>query len=49
MTLRDLHAPFYVAIGSYPATAARAGEAVSVPLWASFLTDVAPGPELVLS
>jgi hypothetical protein len=48
MTLRDLHAPLYVAVGSYPATAAKPGEAVSVPLWASFLTDVAPGPELLL-
>jgi len=48
MTLRDLHAPLYVAVGAYPATAARPGETVSVPLWASFLTDAAPGPELVL-
>jgi hypothetical protein len=45
MTLRDLHAPYYVVVGSYPATAARPGETVSVPLLASFLTDVAPvGP-----
>jgi len=48
MTLRDLHAPFYVAVGSYPATPANPGETVSVPLWASFLTDVSPGPELTL-
>ena len=39
MTLRDLHAPLYVAVGAYPATAAKPGERVSVPLWASFLTD----------
>ncbi len=48
MTLRDLHAPLYVAVGTYPATAVRPGETVSVPLWASFLTDVSPGPELTL-
>ena len=48
MTLRDLHAPFYVAIGSYPATAAKPGETVRVPLWASFLTAATPGPELTL-
>ena len=44
MTLRDWHAPFYVAVGSYPTTAAKPGETVSVPLWASFLTDASPGP-----
>ncbi|HSD66034.1 MAG TPA: glycoside hydrolase family 2 TIM barrel-domain containing protein, partial [Vicinamibacteria bacterium] len=48
MTLRDWHGPFYVAIGSYPATAAKPGETVSVPLWASFLTDASPGPELTM-
>jgi hypothetical protein len=48
MTLRDLHAPLYVAVGAYPASAAKPGETVSVPLWASFLTDAAPGPELLL-
>jgi hypothetical protein len=40
MTLRDLHAPFYVAVGT-PADLSRAvkvGETVEVPLWASFLT-----------
>jgi hypothetical protein len=40
MTLRDLHAPLYVAVGT-PADLSRAvqaGETVSVPLWASFLT-----------
>ncbi len=46
MTLRDWHAPLYVAVGSYPTTAAKPGETVSVPLWASFLTDASPGPEL---
>jgi hypothetical protein len=48
MSLRDWHSPFYVAVGSYPTTAARPGETVSVPLWASFLTDASPGPELTL-
>jgi hypothetical protein len=48
MTLRDWHAPLYVAIGAYPASAARPGETVSVPLWASFLTDASPGRELTL-
>jgi hypothetical protein len=40
MTLRDLHAPFYVAVGA-PAELSRSvkvGETVEVPLWASFLT-----------
>ena len=45
MTLRDLHAPHYVVVGRYPTTSAKPGETVSVPLFASFLTDVAPpGP-----
>jgi hypothetical protein len=45
MTLRDLHAPYYVVVGRYPATDAKPGEAVSVPLFASFSTGhVPPGP-----
>jgi hypothetical protein len=48
MTLADLHAPLYVAVGRYPATAAKPGERVSVPLWASFLSDQAASPDLVL-
>jgi hypothetical protein len=48
MTLADLHAPLYVAVGSYPAVAAKPGERVSVPLWASFLSDQAASPDLVL-
>jgi hypothetical protein len=48
MTLRDWHAPFYVAVGSYPATSARPGDVVSVPLWASWLSSTAPSPELTL-
>jgi Glycosyl hydrolases family 2, sugar binding domain/Glycosyl hydrolases family 2, TIM barrel domain/Glycosyl hydrolases family 2 len=38
MTLRDLHAPFYVATGPQLSRAARPGETVQVPLYASFLT-----------
>ena len=40
MTLRDLHAPFYIALGE-PSTMShevRSGEVVRVPLWASFMT-----------
>jgi Glycosyl hydrolases family 2, sugar binding domain/Glycosyl hydrolases family 2/Glycosyl hydrolases family 2, TIM barrel domain len=48
MTLRDWHAPLYVAAGSFPTAAAKPGETVLVPLWASFLADAAPGPELTL-
>jgi hypothetical protein len=48
MTLRDWHAPLYVAVGAYPTNAAKPGETVSVPLWASFLADASSSPELVL-
>jgi hypothetical protein len=48
MAVRDWHSPLYVAVGSYPASAAKPGETVAVPLWASFLTDASPGPELTL-
>jgi hypothetical protein len=48
MSLRDWHSPYYVAVGSFPTTAAKPGETVSVPLWVSFLTDLSPGPKLVL-
>jgi hypothetical protein len=51
MTLRDLHAPLYVAVGT-PADlsrAVKAGETVEVPLWASFLSGrTAYGSGLVL-
>ncbi len=51
MTLRDLHASLYVAVGT-PADlsrAVKAGETVEVPLWASFLTaSTAYGRSLVL-
>lgn len=52
MTLRDLHAPLFVAVGE-PAELAKKvapGEKVEVPLYASFLSDRdAYGDELLLS
>jgi hypothetical protein len=51
MTLRDLHSPFYIAVGSPPdlSLSVKAGETVAVPLWASFLTgSTSCGDSLVL-
>ena len=49
MTLRDFHAPFYVALGSELSRAVRPGERVEVPLYASFLTGERPaGDSLTL-
>ena len=50
MTLRDLHAPLYIAVGdSELSRAVRPGERVVVPLYASFLTsDTTPGDSLTL-
>ncbi|MGQ9589155.1 MAG: glycoside hydrolase family 2 protein [Planctomycetota bacterium] len=42
-SLRDLHAPIYLAPGTELCTDAQPGEAVRVPLWASFLTETSPG------
>jgi len=39
MSLRDLHAPLYVVVGDEMARKSVPGEKLSVPLWASFLTD----------
>jgi hypothetical protein len=40
MTLRDLHAPLYIAVGDPELSrSVRAGERVDVPLYASFLTS----------
>ena len=39
MSLRDLHAPLYIATQMALCVDKKAGETVSVPLWASFLTD----------
>ena len=48
MGLRDLHGPFYISTGSDLCRDVKPGEEVSVPLWASFLTDRAPGSKLRL-
>ena len=49
MSLRDLHAPHYIATGPELSRAARPGQTVQVPLWASFLTgDEVAGDSLVL-
>jgi hypothetical protein len=51
MTLRDLHAPLYVAVGASAdlSRSVKTGETVEVPLWASFLTgSTAYGGGLVL-
>ena len=48
MSLRDLHAPLYIATGGDLCRSAKPGERVTVPLWASFMTDRAPTPVLKL-
>lgn len=51
MSLRDLHAPFYVAVGERGTltTEVETGAAVEVPIWASFMTGSdAFGDELTL-
>lgn len=49
MTLRDLHSPFYISVDTAMSRTVAAGSRVSVPLWASFLTDTrAHGDSLVL-
>jgi galactose mutarotase-like enzyme len=49
MSLRDLHAPLYIAVGdSELSRAVRPGEHVAVPLYASFLTSKAYGDSLTL-
>ncbi len=48
MSLRDLHAPFYISTGSELCRDVKPGEEVSVPLWASFMTGTAPSSSLQL-
>lgn len=48
MTMSDLHAPLYLATGGELCRDAKPGESVSVPLFASFMTDRAPGTRLVI-
>jgi hypothetical protein len=48
MTLRDLHAPFYIAPEGELCRDAKPSETISVPLWASFMIDRAPSAKLTL-
>ncbi|MFM1942101.1 MAG: hypothetical protein RI897_1083 [Verrucomicrobiota bacterium] len=48
MSLRDLHSLFYISTGSDLCRDVKPGETVEVPMFASFLTDVSPGGNLVL-
>ena len=48
MDLTDLHGPFYLSMGDQLCREVKPGEAVSVPLFASFLTERSPGQRLVL-
>jgi hypothetical protein len=48
MSLRDLHAPLYVAVGDELSQSVPAGTKVRVPLYASFLTSGAFGDSLTL-
>ena len=48
MTLSDLHSPFYISTGQELSRDVKPGETVQVPLFASFMTDKAVGPELTL-
>lgn len=48
MSLNDLHSPFYVSTGDELCREVKPGEVVTVPLFASFLTDHCPSRRLVL-
>jgi hypothetical protein len=48
MTLRDLHAPFYLSTGSELCRDVEPGAQVTVPVFASLLSATAPSPQLVL-
>ncbi len=48
MSLRDLHSLFYISTGSDLCRDVKPGETVEVPMFASFLTDVSPGGNVVL-
>ena len=48
MSLRDLHAPFYLATGGDLCRDVEPGQKVSVPLWASFMSDLSPSPKLTV-
>ena len=48
MTLKDLHDPFYLAMGGELCRDVKPGQTIEVPVFASFMTDHAPGAKLVL-
>jgi len=48
MSLRDLHSPYYLSTGSELCRDVEPGKTLEVPLFASFVTEVAPGANLVL-
>ncbi len=48
MSLRALHGPYYISTGSDLCREVKPGQDVTVPLWASFMTDTGPGAPLRL-
>jgi hypothetical protein len=48
MSLADWHGPFYLAAGAELCRDVKPGEKVTVPLWASFLTDRCASSQLTL-
>jgi hypothetical protein len=48
MTLKDLHAPFYLSTGDELCRDMKPGEIAKVAVFASFLTDKLPGQKLIL-
>lgn len=48
MSVADLHSPYYLSTGGDLCRDARPGETVTVPLFASFVTDRPPGRRLVI-
>jgi hypothetical protein len=48
MSLRDLHAPFYLSAGSDLCREAKPNQSLQVPLYASFMTDRAPDRRLIV-
>jgi hypothetical protein len=48
MRISDLHGPFYLSPGGDLCRDVKPGEIVDVPLFASFLTDRAPGKNLII-
>ena len=48
MSLRDLHAPLYIALGDELCREVKPGERVSIPVWASFMAERTPARQLRL-